>query len=84
MTENGTSKRDKIAEFLKQKTSQGKQYFKSKKIAEELDLSSRSVGQHLLILQDEDPRLSIEEYANSRSTTWLITQKNTTEPLAAD
>lgn len=84
MTENGTSKRQKIAEFLKQKTSQGKQYFKSKNIAEELGLSSRSVGQHLLILQDEHPSLSIEEYANSRSTTWLITQEPTAEPIAAD
>jgi len=79
MSDDNTSKRERIAEFLKQKTSQGNQYFKSKNIASELGLSARAVGQHLLILQDENPKLEIEEYANSRSTTWLIKQKSAPE-----
>lgn len=66
--------RDAIASFLREQSQNGKQFFKSKYIAKaiDIDLSSRQVGQHLLVLQDEVDDLSIEKYACSRATTWKI------------
>lgn len=83
MADDTSQKREQIAQFLKQKTQQGKQYFKSKKIAEAVGLSSREVGANLLVLDEERDDLSIEEYANSRSTTWYITQQQAQSPERA-
>lgn len=79
MTADASTKRDRIAQFLQEKTSQGKRFFKSKNIADATGLSSREVGSNLLVLQDSHPTLSIEQHANSRSTTWRITSETTQE-----
>lgn len=50
----------------------GKQYFKSRLIGEDLDLSPKEVGTNLATLAEADPDLEIERWGYSSSTTWKV------------
>lgn len=50
-------------------------YFKSRLIAEAVDLSSKEVGTNMPTLVDGDVGLSIEKWGYSSGTTWLITSE---------
>jgi hypothetical protein len=47
-------------------------YFKSRLIAEELDISSKSVGHNMRGLADCSAVLSIEKWGYSSGTTWMV------------
>ncbi len=51
---------------------EAKQYFKSRLIGEELDLSPKEVGTNIATLADADPELEIERWGYSSSTTWKV------------
>jgi len=51
-------------------------FTRSKDIARKTELSSREVGSNLLVIKDElETEFEIEDYANSKSTTWKVKQK---------
>ena len=81
------AKRTRIARYLQERTANGKNYFKSKFIADDLDLSSREVGANLQKLaEEENIDLNIEQHARSRATTWKVTrpQSARSNPQVAD
>ncbi|CDK38185.1 hypothetical protein [Halorubrum sp. AJ67] len=47
-------------------------YFKSRLIAKDLDLSSKSVGHNMRTLADASGVLSIEKWGYSGATTWMV------------
>ena len=62
----------KILEYLREQGSRGKQYFRSKNIADHLGLSSRQVGARLPKLDEEREDVEIEKWGRARSTTWRV------------
>lgn len=62
-----------ITDYLLQSVRNGNIYFKSKSIAKELNLSAKQVGQYIRMIQEDNTQLSVEKYANTKSTTWMIT-----------
>jgi hypothetical protein len=62
-----------LIEYLKNRLTSGKCFFKSKYIARELGLSSKEVGTNMGILAETCPEFTIEKYSYSNSTTWLVT-----------
>jgi len=75
------NKRTRIADYLRQRTAEGKNYFKSKFIADDLDLSSREVGTNLKMLAEQDGvDLDIKKHARSKSITWKVTRSQPSTP----
>lgn len=66
-----TEKQRRIRQYLLEHAN-AKQYFKSRLIGEELDLSPKEVGTNLASLAESDPDLDIEQWGYSSSTTWKI------------
>jgi hypothetical protein len=50
----------------------GEVYVKSRFIAEEIDLSSKEIGSFMRRLQDGAAGLSVEKWAYTNGTTWLV------------
>ncbi len=73
MTEE-TDDRGRVLKHLRDGVSRGKNYFKSRSIADETDLSSKQVGVHLANLRDACDDLEIEKWARSTSTTWRVSE----------
>lgn len=66
-------KREAILRYLRSNLATGKQYYKAKEIAGELNLSSREVGANLRKLSDQSVTgLIIEPFAVTRATTWRV------------
>jgi len=73
MSQCPTEKRQTLLKYLRQKAHAGKTYFKSKDIADSINLSSKEVGCNLQSLtEEEDIDLEIEKWSVTRSTTWKI------------
>ncbi|ADJ16016.1 DUF7123 family protein [Halalkalicoccus jeotgali] len=51
-----------------------KTYFKSRLIAEDLDLTAKEVGTNMSTLQSGEFGLSVEKWGYSSSTTWMVSQ----------
>ena len=62
-----------ILDYLTDGLSRGQQYFRSKKIAENLGLSAKQVGVRLSRLADKSEDVDIEKWSRTRSTTWRVT-----------
>ena len=75
--------RRKLISYLKQKVDEGEQIFRSKHIAEDLDLSPKQIGVYLGGHNGEGG-LVVEKWARSRSTTWKVSRASDarTEPPA--
>lgn len=78
MSNDGDYSQDqkRILGYLKDGVQRGKQYFKSKQIAEATDLSPKQVGVHLGILKEKTQDLEIEKWGYSTSTTWRVSQSS--------
>lgn len=63
----------RILDYLRDSVSTGEQYFRSKKIAAALGLSSKQVGARLPHLDEKSDDVEIEKWGRSRSTTWKVT-----------
>jgi hypothetical protein len=50
----------------------GLSYFKSRLIAEDLDISSKSVGHNMRRLAEDSTVLDIESWGYSSGTTWMV------------
>lgn len=63
----------RILDYLHESVSSGKRYFRAKRIAEQLGLSSKQVGARLPRLADTAEDVEIEKWGRARSTTWRVT-----------
>lgn len=61
-----------ILEYLRERGARGKEYFRSKNIANQLGLSSKQVGARLPKLDEETDEVDIEKWGRHRSTTWRV------------
>lgn len=63
----------RILAYLRDSVSKGERYFRSKNIAEQLELSSKQVGVRLPKLAEKSEEVDIEKWGRARSTTWKVT-----------
>lgn len=67
-----TTKQAHLKQYLVQQVSDGNRYFKSKFIAEEIELSAKEVGALMVQLHESASELRIEKWSYSSATTWRI------------
>lgn len=65
-------KQRRIYTYLKEKA-ESKTYFKSREIADALDLTAKEVGVNIQTVREADVPISIEKWGYSSSTTWMVT-----------
>lgn len=63
----------RILAYLHDSVSRGNQYFRSKAIADQIDLTSKQVGVRLPHLAEKAEDINIEKWGRSKSTTWRVT-----------
>ncbi|QGN07315.1 hypothetical protein Hrd1104_08355 [Halorhabdus sp. CBA1104] len=68
------TKRRRFQEYLRERTADGECYCKSKFVAEDLDLSTREIGQLFADLRENASDLDVERWAYSNATTWRVSQ----------
>jgi len=66
------SKEDRLRAYLAQKAADGEVYFKSKFIADEVDLSPKEIGALMVKLKDSTTDLEIEKWSYTSATTWRV------------
>ncbi len=66
------SKEERLRAYLTQKASDGEVYFKSKFIADEVDLSPKEIGALMVKLKDSATDLEIEKWSYTSATTWRV------------
>ena len=69
---NLSEKQRRILRYLRANADE-RTYFKSRLIAEELDLSANEVGANMRALLDGDVDLTVEKWGYSSGTTWKVT-----------
>ncbi|WP_136688162.1 DUF7123 family protein [Halorhabdus amylolytica] len=70
--ESTASKEERLRSFLKQKAADGEMYFKSKFIADEVDLSPKEIGAIMVKLRDSASDLNVEKWSYTSATTWRV------------
>lgn len=68
-----TEKQARILGYLRTHVG-GQTYFKSRLIADELDLSAKEVGANMRTILAADHDLTIEKWGYSSGTTWMVTR----------
>ena len=66
------SKEARLATYLRERAEAGDMYFKSKFIADDVDLSSKEIGALIVKLQESVEDLSIERWSYTGATTWRV------------
>ncbi|WP_115863488.1 DUF7123 family protein [Halorussus litoreus] len=66
------SKEQRLKQFLRQKADDGEMYFKSKFIADEVELSAKEIGALMVKLKDSATDLEIEKWSYTSATTWRV------------
>lgn len=66
------NKQLQILQYLRQNTPE-QTYFKSRLIAEELDMSPKEVGSNMIAIAENDLDIAVEKWGYSSSTTWKVT-----------
>ena len=69
---NLSEKQHQILEFLRE-ASDEQTYFKSRLIADELDMSAKEVGTNMTAIERGEFDISVEKWGYSSSTTWMVT-----------
>jgi len=70
--ESTASKEQRLRSFLKRKAEDGEMYFKSKFIAEEVNLSPKEIGALMVKLRDSASDLDVEKWSYTSATTWRV------------
>ncbi|MFW5949791.1 MAG: DUF7123 family protein [archaeon] len=70
--ESTASKEDRLRAFLKQKAADGEMYFKSKFIADEVNLSPKEIGALMVKLRESASDLHVEKWSYTSATTWRV------------
>ena len=71
-SQESRSKEDRLRTYLSQKAEDGEVYFKSKFIADDVDLSPKEIGALMVKLKDSTPDLEIEKWSYTSATTWRV------------
>ncbi|ATW87679.1 hypothetical protein halTADL_0883 [Halohasta litchfieldiae] len=71
-TSDLTAKQRRILDYLRAQVD-SQTYFKSRLIADELDMSAKEVGANMTPLVEGDIDLSVEKWGYSSGTTWMVT-----------
>lgn len=65
-------KETRLLEYLRDRASDGELYFKSKFIADDVDLSTKEIGALMVKLQDRASDIEIEKWSYTGATTWRV------------
>ena len=65
-------KEERLRNYLRSKASNGETYFKSKFIADEVDLSPKEIGALMVKLRESASDLEIEKWSYTSATTWRV------------
>jgi len=68
-----SDKQRRILTYLRDHADE-KTYFKSRLIADELDLSAKEVGTNMTAIAEGDFGVDVEKWGYSSSTTWMVTR----------
>lgn len=66
---------ERILTYLRERAKGGERYFRSKHIAEAIDLTAKQVGARLPHLAERSEDVDIEKWSRARSTTWRVTSE---------
>jgi len=66
------TKEDRLKRYLYEKAADGEHFFKSKFIADEVDLSPKEIGALMVKLRNSVTDLEIEKWSYTSATTWRI------------
>jgi CRP-like cAMP-binding protein len=66
------SKEERLKAYLTQKAGEGEMYFKSKFIADEVELSPKEIGALMVNLKESAKELDIEKWSYTSATTWRV------------
>ena len=66
------SKEERLKAYLTQKAEEGEVYFKSKFIADEVELSPKEIGALMVNLKESAKELDIEKWSYTSATTWRV------------
>jgi hypothetical protein len=69
---DGSSKEERLKQYLVERAQDGEMYFKSKFIAEDVGLSPKEIGALMVKLRDSAAELEIEKWSYTSATTWRI------------
>lgn len=67
-----SEKQQRILEYLREHADE-QTYFKSRLIADDLDMSAKEVGTNMKAIERGEFDLSVEKWGYSSSTTWMVT-----------
>ena len=70
--ESTDTKQQRLAAYLRERADDGEVYFKSKFIADEVDLSPKEIGALIVKLQESVSDLAIERWSYTGATTWRV------------
>jgi len=71
-TDDEPTKEERLRSYLKQKAADGEMYFKSKFIADEVDLSPKEIGALMVKIRDSASDLHVEKWSYTSATTWRV------------
>jgi len=69
---DGNPKAERLRQYLRERAAAGDRYFKSKFIAEDVELSPKEIGALIVRLQESATELSIEPWSYTGATTWRV------------
>ncbi|KAB1187317.1 MULTISPECIES: hypothetical protein [Haloferax] len=69
---DGSSKEDRLKQYLIDRAKDGEMYFKSKFIADDVGLSPKEIGALMVKLRDSATELTIEKWSYTSATTWRV------------
>ena len=69
---DGNPKAEHLRQYLRERAAAGDRYFKSKFIAEDVELSPKEIGALIVRLQESATDLSIEPWSYTGATTWRV------------
>jgi len=67
-----SDKQQRILRYLEERADE-RTYFKSRLIADDLDMSAKEVGTNMKPIEQGEFDLSVEKWGYSSSTTWMVT-----------
>ncbi|PSP21303.1 hypothetical protein BRC61_06250 [Halobacteriales archaeon QH_10_65_19] len=72
-TSTDHSKAARLERYLRRQVEAGECYFKSRFIAEDLEMSAQEIGAAFKKLSERSCRLEVEPWSYSSGTTWRVT-----------
>lgn len=68
------TKEERLKQYLSDQTADGEVYFKSKFIADDVNLTPKEIGALMVKLRKTATNLEIEKWSYTSATTWRVSQ----------